>query len=96
MTNPIVPTPAPAAAFNGPLGAVSILSGPALEQAVKDALGASPIPPDHKGAFVLMADTTSARAVIAAKVNDVWQVEGIVEHPWSGGLTVGAEVKATW
>ncbi len=68
-----------------------------LQKAVQEALMNDPaIPPGHRGAFVTVTGPTGVKAVIATKLNDHWTVTGEVDHPWTGGLTYGATVKATW
>lgn len=68
-----------------------------IRQKVLDVVNAPDVvPPGHRGAFLVVADKQGARAVIAAKVNDVWQVDAIADHPWKAGLDYGVNVRAVW
>lgn len=75
---------------------LNLFSDQELRRVVRETLDNADIPGDHKGAFVTVVDDKGVRAVVAAKVGDHWTVQGAVDHAWSGDLTVGATVQASW
>lgn len=54
------------------------------------------VPPGKRGAFLLVADQSGVKGVLAAKIGARWTVTEVVEHPWTGGLKHGATLKASW
>lgn len=68
-----------------------------ISKAVTDAMAvAKGIPADHQGAFITLVDRDEVKAVLAHKLDDHWVVTGYLDHPWSGGLSYGATIQATW
>lgn len=62
-----------------------------LQKAVQAALEvpSTPIPPGHTLALVSVIDGDRAQLTVAKKINDKWQVEGYVTHPWEGPAVQG-------
>ena len=70
-----------------------------IDTAVKAALGAADVlPPDKKGAIVGSADKDGAKLIVLSRIGSSkhWQIAGVLDHPWTGGLTAEALVVATW
>lgn len=73
------------------------LTPDALKKAISESLATSiDVPAGHRAALVTYVDTNRARIALATKVNDVWSVELLAEHTWTGGNQAGVVAKATW
>ena len=71
----------------------------ALQHVVARALAESPdIPEGATGAFVLVGNQDSLKAVVAVKVADDWQVHAVVETAWKDPkrVTYGVSISGTW
>jgi hypothetical protein len=71
----------------------------ALAAVVHRTLVESPdIPDGAHGAFLLVADQESAKAVVAVRVADGWKIEAMIETPWTDvrRVQVGVAVKGIW
>lgn len=70
-----------------------------LHAAISDLLGApsTSLPPDHTTAIIASVDEGKARFVIVRKLNEKWQIEGSVEHSWTGPpVQGGLLLKGSW
>lgn len=73
------------------------LSADALKKAIADTLGTSvDVPAGHRAALVTYVDTAKARIALATRVNDIWSVELLADHAWTGDNQAGVIIKATW
>jgi hypothetical protein len=73
----------------------SPFSHSSLQQAVERAIADS-VPEGKHGALVAVMTTDGIRVAVAARINDVWQVKGLLEKQHEGPLTGAAAVTATW
>jgi hypothetical protein len=54
------------------------------------------LPQGKSGALVGVATTSGVNAAVVAKINDTWTVQAYVGKTWSGPVTGGAQILATW
>lgn len=73
----------------------NIFTGPSLSKAIAAEIEANGIPIDHKGAFALVATKDGIKAVVAAKINDVWRVESIVSVD-AKEIAAAITLKGSW
>lgn len=73
-----------------------IFTGVSLSKAIAAEIESSNIPIDHKGAFALVATKDGIKAVVAAKINDVWRVESIVKVDTTGEIGGAIVLKGSW
>jgi hypothetical protein len=77
---------------------MTIFSDESLKAAINSTLNtAIQLPDGAKGAFVVTTRQDGIYTAVAARVNDVWEVQGALAfHPATHGLDYGVTVKATW
>lgn len=73
-----------------------IFDSASLHTAVSAALKDSSIDDTHMNAFALVATRNGVKAVLAAKINNVWSVESVVSVDDQKHVDGGVSVKATW
>lgn len=54
------------------------------------------IPDGHRGAFFVLADETGARAVVAARIGDHWQLAAGADKPWHGPVSGLVGLMGSW
>ncbi len=74
------------------MGRVSIAD--AMKRDIDAAFGA--IPDGKRGAIVVVADDSGARAHVAAKVNGNWKVAAGVGRTWNGTISGSVAVVGAW
>lgn len=76
---------------------MSVFDQASLDVKVHEALIAAKVPEDANGAFVVVATTSGGvRGVIAAKIDDVWEVDAVLSWQPGGTVEGGVAVKAVW
>lgn len=54
------------------------------------------VPPGRQGATIVVLDTQSAKAVVATKLGDHWELAGEVETTWGGDVSGRAILTGSW
>ena len=54
------------------------------------------LPQGKSGALVGVATTSGVNAAVVARINDTWTVQAWIGKTWTGPVTGGAQILATW
>ena len=65
-------------------------------QSLVNAIQKIDIPTGHTVAVIATADKYGAKVIVASKIGEHWEIDGSVEHNWSGDTNFKAELKASW
>lgn len=86
------PTPPPLPATSTP--SIRVVTIGSIQESIDKALAA--LPADAKGAVVAYADRDQAKLAVMGRVGDNWTFVGTLDKPYSGELTVSAEIRYAW
>ena len=75
-----------------------IFSHDALQKATHDSLDSAfkSIPDGRRGALIVLVDQDGARASVAAKIGDHWQLAAGTAKPWNGPIVGSIAVAGSW
>lgn len=68
----------------------------ALHAALAQAMQGSIVPDGKQTALVVGLDGTGARAVIASRIGEHWEVSGGIDWHAGGDFSAGARIVASW